>query len=193
MNLTNHFLIATPSMGDDLFAGSVIYVCQHPPNAGAMGLIINKPADVKVSGLFRKLELPLERAELADQPVLRGGPVQPERGYVLHDPIVVAGGSKDEFAYAATLRVVGGLEMTSSRDVLEAISVGAGPRRVMIALGCAAWGQGQLESEIARNSWLTVPADPSVIFDTPVAQRHARALALLGLQTWTLMPDAGHA
>jgi putative transcriptional regulator len=193
MNLVNHFLIAVPGMVEGLFADSVIYVCQHPTNAGAMGLMINKPAEVDVTGLFRQLELPLERAELADMQVLRGGPVQPERGYVLHDPMMIAGGKGDEFAYAATLRVPGGLDLTSSRDVLEAISVGAGPRRLLIALGCAAWAQGQLEAEIARNSWLTVPADTSVIFDTPPAERYTRALGLLGLQPWTLMPNAGHA
>jgi len=194
MNLANHFLIAIPGMGEGLFADSVIYVCKHVSNTGAMGVIINKPADVNVADLFHKLELPLERTELAGDLVLRGGPVQPERGYVLHEPMMVPGGEKDEVAYAATLRVPDGLEMTSSRDILEALSVGAGPRRLLIALGCAAWEQGQLEAEIARNSWLTVPAtDHSVIFDTPLAQRYPRALALLGLQTWTLMPNAGHA
>ncbi|MDR0478476.1 MAG: YqgE/AlgH family protein [Burkholderiaceae bacterium] len=193
MNLTNHFLIAMPGIRDSLFAGSVVYVCQHHANAGPMGLIINKPADVNVAGLFRKLDLPLKRMELAEQPVLCGGPVQSDRGFVLHDPILVAGGAEDEFAYAAMLRVPGGLEMTSSRDVLEAISIGAGPRRVCIALGCASWARGQLEAEIGGNHWLTVPADFAVMFDTPLAQRYDRALALLGVQALALMPDAGHA
>jgi len=191
-NLTNHFLIAMPDIDDDLFTGSVVYICQHSPN-GAMGLIVNKPADVQAEELFRKLNLPLARAELARQSVLRGGPVQPERGFVLHDPVRAIGMSAGQTAYMATLQVPDGLEMTSSRDVLEAIAAGWGPRRLLIVLGCSVWSAGQLESEIARSSWLTVPADYSVIFDTPVAERRARGLALLGLQTWMLAPDAGHA
>jgi putative transcriptional regulator len=192
-DLTNHVLIAMPSMGDDdLFAGSVVYVCQHSPN-GAMGLIVNKPADVDVAGLFRKLELSLARAGLAAQSVLHGGPVQPERGFVLHDPMLAVGMSEGETAYIATLRVPSGLEITTSRDVLEAISAGGGPSRVLIVLGSSVWGPGQLEAEMARGSWLSVSADSQVIFDTPVAERRARALALLGLQAWMLAPQAGHA
>jgi putative transcriptional regulator len=192
VNFTNYFLIAMPDIGDDMFAGSVVYVCQHSAN-GAMGLIVNKPADVQAVDLFRKLNLPLARAELTQQPVLRGGPVQPERGFVLHDPVRATGMSAGETAYVATLQVPNGLEMTTSRDVLEAISAGRGPRRLLIVLGCSVWSAGQLESEIARSSWLTVPADDNVIFDTPVAERRARGLALLGLQTWMLAPEAGHA
>jgi putative transcriptional regulator len=191
-DLTNHFLIAMLGVGDELFAGSVVYVCQHSPN-GAMGLVVNKPSDVDVTKLFRKLELPLARAELAQQPVLRGGPVQSERGFVLHDPVLAVGMSEGETAYVATLRVPGGLEMTTSRDVLEAISAGRGPQRLLIALGCSVWSAGQLDAEIGRGSWLTVPADSAVVFDTPAAGRYAGALALLGLQTWMLAPEAGHA
>jgi len=191
-DLTNHFLLAMPGMSDDLFVGSVVYVCQHSPN-GAMGLIINKPSDVDVIKLFHKLELPLARVDLADQLVLRGGPVQTERGFVLHDPVLAVGMPEGETAYVATLRVPGGLEMTTSRDVLEAISAGRGPHRLLITLGCSVWSAGQIESEIARGSWLSVPADVSVIFDTPAAERYARALALLGLQVWMLAPEAGHA
>ena len=99
----------------------------------------------------------------------------------------------DQGVYASTLTIPGGLEMTTSRDVLEALSNGAGPRKVLISLGYSAWGQGQLESEIAENSWLTVGADPQIIFDTPIEQRYERALSLLGLQAWMLSPDAGHA
>jgi putative transcriptional regulator len=192
-NLTNHFLIAMPTMGDDgLFVGSVVYVCQHSPN-GAMGLIVNKPADVEVTGLFNKLELSLARVDLVGRPVLHGGPVQPERGFVLHDPMLAVGMSEGETAYIATLRVPGGLEMTTSRDVLEAISAGGGPSRLLIVLGSSVWGPGQLEAEMARGSWLSAPADNEVIFDTPLKQRHARALALLGLQAWMLAPQVGHA
>jgi putative transcriptional regulator len=191
-DLTNHFLIAMPGMADELFAGSVVYVCQHSPN-GAMGLVVNKPSDVDVAKLFRKLELPLARAELAAQMVLRGGPVQSERGFVLHDPVLAVGMPEGETAYVATLRVSGGLEMTTSRDVLEAISAGRGPHRLLIVLGCSAWSAGQLEAEMARGSWLSAPADSAVVFDAPAAERYAGALGLLGLQTWMLAPEAGHA
>ena len=191
-DLTNYFLIAMPDMEDRQFAGSVVYICQHSPD-GAMGLVVNKPADVDVARLFQKLELPLARSELAGRDVLRGGPVQPERGFVLHDPVLAVGMPEGETAYVATLRVTGGLEMTTSKDVLEAIASGGGPRRLSIVLGCSTWGAGQLEAEIARGSWFSVPADSQVIFDTPMNARYTRALALLGLQAWMMAPEAGHA
>ena len=146
-----------------------------------------------MADLFEKVDLPLARGDLGAQPVFHGGPVQTERGFVLHDPIVVEGLAPDESVYAATLAVPGGLEMTTSKDVLEALSTGAGPRRVLITLGYSSWGEGQLESELAENAWLTVGADLSVIFDTPVPQRYDKALALLGLQAWMISPEAGHA
>ncbi len=192
INLTNHFLIAMPGMADDTFARSVVYVCEHSQR-GALGLIINKPGDINMADLFHKVDLPLARAELGVQPVFHGGPVQTERGFVLHDPITAEGLLPDESIYAATLTVPGGLEMTTSKDVLEALSSGGGPRRVLITLGYSAWGEGQLESEIAGNSWLTVGADTDLIFDAPIAQRYERALALLGLQAWMIAPEAGHA
>ena len=187
MNLTNQFLIAMPGMSDGNFAGSVVYMCEHTER-GALGLVINKPVDIDVRGLFEKVNLQLERDDLLSTPVYLGGPVQTERGFVLHEQLDEEGGH-----YNSSIKIPGGLEMTTSRDVLEALSTGAGPRRVLISLGYAAWGQGQLESEIAENSWLTVQADPLVIFDTPIDQRYDRALSLLGLQSWMLSPDAGHA
>jgi putative transcriptional regulator len=192
INLTNHFLIAMPGMVDENFARSVVYVCEHSEH-GALGLIINKPGGISLADLFEKVDLPLERGDLGAQPVFHGGPVQTERGFVLHDPIVVEGLAPDESVYASTLAVPGGLEMTTSKDVLEALSSGGGPRRVMVTLGYSAWGGGQLESEIAGNSWLTVDADVALVFDIPVEQRYERALALLGLQAWMLAPDVGHA
>jgi len=192
INLTNHFLIAMPGMEDDTFAKSVVYVCEHSER-GALGLIINKPGDISLADLFEKVDLPLERKDLGVQPVFHGGPLQTERGFVLHEPIQVEGVPHDESLYASTLTVPGGLEMTTSKDVLEALSSGGGPRRVLVTLGYSAWGEGQLESEIAGNSWLTVDADKGLIFDSPVEQRYARALKLLGLEAWMLAPDAGHA
>ena len=184
INLTNHFLIAMPGLVDDLFSKSVVYVCEHSAR-GALGLVINKPADIKMAGLFGKVELPLQRTDLTDSPVFHGGPVQVERGFVLHEP--------DPSAYASTMDIPGGLAMTTSKDVLEALSGGAGPQKVLVTLGYSSWGEGQLESELAANSWLTVDADRRLIFDTPVQQRYDAALALLGLQSWMISTQVGHA
>ena len=188
INLTHHFLIAMPGLTDESFARSVVYLCEHSER-GALGLVINKPSDINLKGLFDKVELPLRREDLTDAPVFHGGPVQTERGFVLHEPM----GKGEETVYAATMTIPGGLEMTTSKDVLEALSTGAGPRRVLISLGYSAWGEGQLESELAENSWLTVSADPAVIFDTPVDERYRRALQLLGVSEYMLSQEAGHA
>jgi putative transcriptional regulator len=192
INLTNHFLIAMPGLEDKAFAQSVVYLCEHSER-GALGLVINKPSDIKLQNLFDKVDLPLGRKDLKDDPVFQGGPVQTERGFVLHEAMHPAQEPAAESVYASTMVIPGGLEMTTSRDVLEALSTGAGPSRVLVSLGYSAWGEGQLESEISENSWLTVNADRTVIFDTPVDQRYNKALSLLGLQVWMLSPDAGHA
>lgn len=192
INLTNHFLIAMPGMEDGMFSRSVIYVCEHSER-GALGLIINKPGDISLADLFEKVELSLQRSDLEVQPVFHGGPLQTERGFVLHDPVTADGQEPDQSIYASTLMVPGGLEMTTSKDVLEAMASGGGPRRVLVTLGYSSWGEGQLESEIARNSWLTVSADADLVFDAPVAQRYDQALRLLGLEAWMLAPDVGHA
>ncbi len=192
MNLTHHFLIAMPGLEDEAFAKSVVYLCEHSPR-GAMGLVINKPSDISLKSLFDKVDLPLRRADLSESPVFQGGPVQTERGFVLHEAFVSSDIDPSESVYASTMAIPGGLEMTTSKDVLEAISSGAGPQRVLVSLGYSAWGEGQLEAELGENSWLTVEADLAVIFDTPVAQRYDQALLLLGLQSWMLSPEAGHA
>lgn len=191
-NLTNHFLIAMPGLQDDLFSRSVVYLCEHSER-GALGLVINKPCDISLKGLFDKVELKLGRADLLDAPVFFGGPVQTERGFVLHEATFDDADKPSDPVYASTMTIPGGLEMTTSRDVLEAIATGGGPRKVLISLGYSAWGEGQLESELGENSWLTVPADAKLIFDTPVAQRYEQALHLLGLEAWMLSSDAGHA
>lgn len=192
MNLTHHFLIAMPGMEDKTFNRSVVYLCEHSER-GALGLVINKPSDINLKVLFEKIELHLSRPELGEAPVFQGGPVQTERGFVLHEPVFTQAEKPEESVYASTMTIPGGLEMTTSKDVLEALATGAGPRKVLVSLGYSAWGEGQLESELAENSWLTVGADPAVIFDTPVEQRYDRALLLLGLEAWKLSPDAGHA
>ena len=192
MNLTNHFLIAMPGLEDSLFGKSVVYVCEHTPR-GALGLVINNPADLQLPTLFEKVDLVLKRVDLANDPVFQGGPVQTERGFVLHEPIYIDADQQSEALYASTMSIPGGLEMTTSRDVLEALASGNGPKKVLITLGYAAWGEGQLESELGENSWLTVDADRVVIFDTPVAERYERALSLLGLQSWMISNQVGHA
>ena len=192
INLTNHFLIAMPALEDGMFTRSVVYVCEHS-NRGALGLVINKPSDIKLAALFDKVDLPLRRPDLSESIVFQGGPVQMERGFVLHEPVFAEPDKPQESLYASTLTIPGGLEMTTSRDVLEALSSGAGPRKVLVSLGYSAWGEGQLETELSENSWLTVDADQSVIFDTPVEQRYDRALALLGLEAWMISSQAGHA
>ncbi|PUE61970.1 hypothetical protein B9Z36_01260 [Limnohabitans sp. Rim8] len=217
INLTHHFLIAMPGLEDEAFAKSVVYVCEHSER-GALGLVINKPGELSMEGLFQKVDLPLHRQDLMNAPVLQGGPVHTERGFVLHDAMLVdvpaqedaveaaqeddteaaqeaealSAVSHKESVYASTMTIPGGLEMTTSKDVLEALSMGAGPKRVLISLGYSAWGEGQLESELAENSWLTVGADTAVIFDTPVEQRYERAMKLLGLESWMLSSEVGH-
>jgi len=187
IDLTNQFLIAMPGMADEAFSGSVVYMCEHN-DKGALGLVINKPISLTLGNLFEKVELSPPHEELAERPVFYGGPVQSERGFVLHEPLDAAGGH-----YNATLAVPGGLEMTTSRDVLEALSNGAGPKRLLVTLGYSGWAAGQLEEEIGRNGWLTVDATPEIIFDTPVELRYTAALALLGVDPRMLSMDAGHA
>ncbi len=216
IDLTHHFLIAMPGLEDALFDHSVVYVCEHNER-GALGLIINKPSDLLLSGLFEKIALTLNRTDLSDTPVFLGGPVQTERGFVLHEPM----GQGGESVYSSTLVIKGEsseaapeqdpidqsesesdgepitspaqLEMTTSKDVLEAMAEGAGPKKALVTLGYATWGKGQLESELAENAWLTVQADQAIIFDTPPEQRYARAIGLLGLDAGMLHGEAGHA
>jgi putative transcriptional regulator len=190
INLTNQFLIAMPGMGDGTFAGTVVYLCEHTEK-GALGLVINKPIDIKLKNLFEKVELTLDREDLAEAPVYFGGPVQTERGFVLHERL--GEGDGDGGHYNSSLQIPGGLEMTTSKDVLEALANGAGPKRVLVTLGYSGWGAGQLEEEIGRNGWINVGAEPGIIFDTPVEQRYDKALSLLGIDVRMLSQEAGHA
>ena len=187
MDLTNQFLIAMPGMADGNFAGAVVYMCEHTEH-GALGLVINRPVEIDVKELFDKVDLTLERQDLLATPVYMGGPVQTERGFVLHEQLDEEGGH-----YSSSLKIRGGLEMTTSRDVLEAMANGAGPRKVFISLGYSGWSAGQLEDELSRNGWLTVDAERSIIFDTPVQDRYNKALSLLGIDRQFLSAQAGHA
>src|SRR5512132_1955466 len=190
INLTNQFLIAMPGMAGDAFAGTVIYLCEHT-DKGALGLVINKPIDIKLKNLFEKVELTLDRPDLAEAPVYFGGPVQTERGFVLHERL--DGGEGEGGHYNSSLQIPGGLGMTTSKDVLEALSNGAGPKKVLVTLGYSGWAAGQLEEEMGRNGWINVSAERDIIFDTPVEQRYQKALSLLGIDARMLSQEAGHA
>ncbi len=191
-NLANHFLIAMPGLQDPLFSRSVVYMCEHTPR-GALGLVINKPSDMSIGALFEQIALPLKTPTLVDAQVFHGGPLQMERGFVLHDSTLPNAEPTEQPRYASSMSIVGGLEMTTSKDVLEALANGSGPRRILLTLGYAAWGEGQLETELAQNSWLTVQADLGVIFETPSEKRYDQALALLGLEAWKISSQVGHA
>ncbi|MDA0237302.1 MAG: YqgE/AlgH family protein [Proteobacteria bacterium] len=172
-DFTNHFLIAMPSMVDPYFSSSIVYICQHDDH-GAFGLIVNKPIDTDVGGLFAKLGISMKYHTLGNQGVLFGGPVDSDRGFVVHHY------SRD---WRSTLRVTEHLAVTTSVDILEDLGAGEWGRDsdVLISLGCCGWSPGQLEGEIKMNDWLMVPADPTLMFQVPVEKRYERALLLLGV------------
>jgi len=188
-HLANQFLIAMPGMVDANFAGSVIYLFEHNAR-GAMGLVVNKPTEADLATLFDKIELKLEIAPLLEQPVYFGGPVQIERGFVLHE-------SNPHLSYSSSLIIPGGLTMTTSKDVLEAVAIGNGPRKFMMTLGYAGWGAGQLEEEITLNGWMNVPLSREqmmeIIFNTPPSQRYEKTMSHLGFDLSHLSGEAGHA
>ncbi|HWQ37253.1 MAG TPA: YqgE/AlgH family protein [Burkholderiales bacterium] len=185
VNLTNHFLIAMPNMVDPYFAKSLTFICEHNEQ-GALGLVVNRPTEMTLGTLFEQVEIPLTNAELARLPVYFGGPVQVDRGFVLHRPV---GG------WQSTLPVNGEIGLTTSRDILQALSQGEGPTlgNILVSLGYAGWAPGQLEQELKQNAWLTVKADPSVIFDVTPGERLEAAMNLLGIDPASLSEEAGHA
>ena len=182
--LGNHFLIAMPNLTNPYFFQTVTYICEHDAS-GALGIVINRPLQLTVGELLEHLEIPSDgNSALASTPVYFGGPVQQEQGFVVHTPI----GDWD-----ATLKITDNLGITTSRDILEAIAEGRGPARSLIALGYAGWGQGQLEQEMAENTWLSGPADDDILFDSPDQTRWSAAAELLGVDLNLLSSDAGHA
>jgi len=181
--LTNQFLIAMPELEDPNFAQTVTYICEHN-NDGAMGLVINHPVDMQLKEVLEHLDLQVNDAMVAELPVYFGGPVQPDRGFVLHEPLG---------DWEATLQVTDNIGITASRDILAAIVEGRGPERKLIALGYAGWGAGQLEREISANAWLNGPAERDIVFDVPAEQRWRSAAASLGVDLSLLSGDAGHA
>ncbi|WP_229218029.1 YqgE/AlgH family protein [Rugamonas apoptosis] len=185
LNLANHFLIAMPAMEDPIFGGTVVYVCEHNEN-GVLGVVINKPTDMTMQVLFDRIDLKLEDSPGAhiDEPIMFGGPVQDDRGFVLHTP-----GAR----YSSSLTVTEEVAFTTSIDVLEAVAAGTGPQRMLVSIGYAGWSPGQLEEEISRNGWLTVGADTHILFDLPIEERYVAAMRLLGIDPLMLTSEAGHA
>ncbi len=181
--LTGHLLIAMPAMADPNFVRTVTYICEHT-DQGALGIVINRPLPLDLGEVFQQLSLHETDTDLARQPVLRGGPVQTERGFVLHEP-----GRK----WDSTVEVSDAVHLTTSQDILAALAEGSGPRRALMALGYAGWGAGQLETEMVANAWLSVPASPAIVFDTPFETRWAAAAGLLGINLAMISSEAGHA
>ena len=183
MGLANHFLIAMPEMRDPSFVRGVAFMCQHNEE-GAMGIVINRLSEYRLGDVLAQMGLKSELAEVEDAPVLIGGPVQPERGFVLHAP---------HGNWESSYKVSDSLCVTTSRDVLVAIAEGHGPRQSLVALGYAGWSAGQIESELKENGWLTAPVDERILFDTPLEQRWNAAAALIGANISNLASYAGHA
>ena len=186
--LAHHFLIAVPSLADPNFARGVTLVCQHDEN-GAMGLMVNRLSDYTLGEVLRQMDIASDSPTLGMQSVLVGGPVQPERGFVLHD---------DPRDFGSTLRFGQcdgdrGLAVSTSRDILQEMARGAGPRRTLVTLGYAGWTAGQLEEELAQNAWLAVPAEPAICFDTPLADRWHAAARSIGVDLSRLSDVVGHA
>ena len=186
LNLANHFLIAMPAMQDPVFGGTVVYVCEHNEN-GVLGVVINKPTDMTMEVLFDRIDLKLAAGSdtpIINEPIMFGGPVQDDRGFVLHTP-----GAH----YSSSLMVTDEIAFTTSIDVLEAVAKGDGPERMLVSIGYSGWSPGQLEDEIGRNGWLTVGASADILFDFPIEQRYVAAIKLLGIDPLMLASEAGHA
>lgn len=183
-SLSNQFLVAMPGLSAGNFDQSVTYLCEHS-DQGALGLVINRPSDLSLTDMLNHLEIEVSGLlETAAPPIYWGGPVQPERGFVLHQP---------SGNWEASLHVGDDVSITTSRDILAAIGGGEGPDRYLVTLGYAGWAAGQLETEILHNSWLNTPVEPDIIFRTPPQQRWAEAAKLIGVDVSLLSSNAGHA
>ena len=181
--LANQLLIALPALADPNFSRSVALVCQHDEE-GAMGVVVNRASEYTLGEVFRQMGIDSDDAGLKARPVLAGGPVHPERGFVIHD------GARE---WDSSLAIADGLYVTTSRDVLEAMARGDGPASATVALGCAGWGAGQLEHELVENSWLTVPADAEVLFTLPLEARWQAAAGRIGVDLARMADYSGHA
>ncbi len=183
VNLTHHFLIAMPSMEDPYFSKTLTYICEHHDH-GAMGIVLNRATEMTLSTLYAQIQIPLENPDLAECIIHFGGPVQMDRGFVLHQP---AGN------WQSTLLVQDGIALTTSKDILIAVGRGEGPEKILVTLGYAGWGAGQLEQELVQNAWLTVPATENIIFDLPTDARLQAAMSQLGINFGSLSDEVGHA
>ena len=183
MNLTHHFLIAMPGLNDPNFYHTVTYICSHNKE-GAMGIVINRPLDLVLGEVLKQMNITFGDEIARDTPIYDGGPVQSDRGFVLH---------KYHKDWNSSLKVNEQIGVATSLDILDAIANGKGPESTFIALGYAGWSAGQLEKEMQENIWLSGPAESHVIFDTPVEQRWNSAASLLGIDMDQLSPDVGHA
>lgn len=183
LNLTHHFLIAMPAMQEGVFAGTLTYICEHNEN-GALGIVVNRPISLTLGEMFDQINIILNQPRFAKMPVHFGGPVQTERGFVLHDT---------HGNWESTLHINDKLSLTTSKDILEAIGEGRGPRNFIVTLGYAGWDQGQLEHEMSENIWLTVPASEHILFELQPEERLGAAMALLGVDYASLVEGAGHA
>ncbi len=182
-NLTQHLLIALPALSDPSFSRSVALICQHDDN-GAMGVLVNRASEYTLGEVLSQMGIDTSDEALRGQIVLSGGPVHPERGFVIHD---------DGRDWDSSLEVGESLYLTTSRDILEAMAEGKGPRNALVALGCAGWGAGQLEFELGENSWLTAPSDSELLFDTPLDERWQSAAGRIGVDLFRLTDYSGHA
>ena len=182
-SLAGQLLLAMPGMVDPNFDNTVTYICEHSEK-GALGLIINRPTDLNISEVLEQLSLPNTGSHLTQQPVLRGGPVQADRGFVIHESAQ---------NWDSTTEVGHSIYVTTSQDILSAVAKGDGPERMLLALGYAGWGAGQLEEEIRQNAWLTAPATPELVFSTPFERRWQASAAVIGVDLASLSPTAGHA
>lgn len=181
-SLADHLLVALPSLTDPTFTRSVVLVCQHDEE-GAMGVLVNQPSEYTLGDVLAQMEITTDNAALRGQVVLNGGPVHPERGFVIHD---------DPREWDACLAVGDGVYLTTSRDILEAMARGEGPRNALVTLGCAGWSAGQLENEVAENSWLAVPAETDLLFSTPLDERWQGAAARIGVDLFRHTDYSGH-
>lgn len=183
VNLTDHFLIAMPALADSFFAKSLVYIAEHNAQ-GALGIIVNRPLDLSLTALFKKIGITSASKGVANLPVFFGGPVQKDRGFVLHRPLG---------KWQSTLAVNQKIGLTSSRDVLQAFANEAQPQDILVTLGYSGWSAGQLEKELGQNAWLTVSADAEILFDQPYEERFASAMEKLGIDSTYLIDEAGHA
>lgn len=182
-SLINQLLIAMPGMADPNFSSTVTLICEHT-NEGALGIVINRPLTLQLGGLFQQMDVSNVSPNVAQEPVLMGGPVGQERGFVLHD---------SEQCFENSVAVSNDIQLTLSRDIIDKLAMGEGPKQSLVAIGYAGWDAGQLENEMLANSWLNVPASPDIVFETPFEDRWALAANKLGIDISQISPDAGHA